>query len=72
MKHLVRATVITRSTYVRVYREEGYVLVQYATYLCTSKTLRRTFFILRAAYLGDLNQGTFVILRAAHLRELNQ
>ena len=54
------ARVIIHSTYVRTYREEEYVLVQYATYHRTKKKFRRIFVILRAVHFGGLNQGIFV------------
>ena len=44
-------------TYIRVYREEEYVLVQYAMYLLHQEEL---------PHLRELNQRIFVTLRAAH------
>ena len=42
---------------VRIYREEKYVLLQYAAHLCTKKSFRRIFVTIRAARCGELSQG---------------
>ena len=52
---------------VRIYREKEYVVVRYATYLCTKKSFRRIFASSRAAHLAELNQEICVTLRGAHL-----
>ena len=51
----VRAIVIKHnSTYVYIVKN---VLIQYATSLCTKQSFRRIFVTLRAAHIGELNQG---------------
>ena len=35
--------------------------------ICSKKSFRRICITLRAAHVGELNQGMFVTLRAAHL-----
>lgn len=79
MKYDARAIVIVHGKYTyRLCCEEESVLVRYATYLVSKKGFRSVFATLRAACLGEFNQGFFChfdgssLLSAAPLGALNQ